>query len=468
MTEETNVQENTEVLANTEVANTEVENKEVTAKVVKEPKAKKQAAAVEPVLETVVATEVAEEIAVPAVAEETAEIINQVDLDQGVILKKGDSVRGKIVKIEDDKAYVDVGYKYDGIIPLRELSALSIDHASDAVSIGQEVECKVSNINDAKETMTLSKRAIDSVHAWEQLKAKFESGEVFEAVVADVVKGGLVVDVGVRGFVPASMVERHFVDDFSDYKGRTLRFKVKEIDQDNNKVILSQKDVLDAEFQVKKQQLLSEIKIGQLMEGSIQRLTTFGAFVDLGGIDGLVHVSEISWSHVEKPSDVVKEGELVQVRVLKVDPANDRISLSIKQAQPGPWEQVENTFKTGEIVEGKVRRLAAFGAFVEIAPGVEGLVHISQISHKHIGTPHEVLKEGQTVQVKILEINPDDKRVSLSIKETEEAPAASEKPERQERQGRREPRDPNADAYTNESFNITLGERFGDKLSKFK
>ncbi len=470
---------------------TKVEETVSTAKVTKEPKAKKKVVAPE----EIVATEAAEEISAPASAiEETpaeaeapvevevptavetpeaveapaveeAQEVSQADLDKSVVLKKGDSVRGKIVKIEDDKAYVDVGYKYDGIIPLRELSALSVQNAADVVSIGQEVECKVSSINDAKETMTLSKRAIDSVHAWEQLKTKFESGEVFEAVVADVVKGGLVVDVGVRGFVPASMVERHFVDDFSDYKGRTLRLKVKEIDQENNKVILSQKDVLDAEFQISKQQLLSEITIGQLMEGTIQRLTTFGAFVDLGGIDGLVHVSELSWSHVEKPADVVKEGDLVQVRVLKVDATNDRVSLSIKQAQPGPWEQVENTFKTGEVVEGKVRRLAAFGAFVEIAPGVEGLVHISQISHKHIGTPHEVLREGQTIQVKIMEINTDDKRVSLSIKETEEAPPAAEKPERKER---REPRDPNADAYTNESFNITLGERFGDKLSKFK
>lgn len=465
---------------------TKVQDETVTpVKAAKEPKARKKATAPE----AEVATEAAEEISAPNVVTEapvevetpaTAEApaepeapavveaeveANQADLDTSVVLKKGDSVRGKIVKIEDDKAYVDVGYKYDGVIPLRELSALSVQNAADVVSLGQEVECKVSSINDAKETMTLSKRAIDSVNAWEQLKTKFESGEVFEAIVADVVKGGLVVDVGVRGFVPASMVERHFVDDFSDYKGRALRLKVKEIDQENNKVILSQKDVLDAEFQITKQNLLSELTVGQLMEGTIQRLTTFGAFVDLGGIDGLVHVSELSWSHVEKPADVVKEGDVVQVRVLKVDPTNDRVSLSIKQAQPGPWEQVENNFKTGEVVEGKVRRLAAFGAFVEIAPGVEGLVHISQISHKHIGTPHEVLKEGQMVQVKILEINTDDKRVSLSIKETEEAPAAVERPERQ---GRREPRDPNADAYTNESFNITLGERFGDKLSKFK
>ena len=472
----------------TKVEETKVEETKVPARATKETKAKKQLEATDPIVEKDIpepaeakAPVVEEDPTTPAAAveetpaivvdtvvveaREAAEDLNQADLDQGVVLKKGDSVRGKIVKIEDDKAYVDVGYKYDGIIPLRELSALSVENAADVVSIGQEVECKVSNINDAKETMTLSKRAIDSVNAWEQLKEKFESGEVFEAVVADVVKGGLVVDVGVRGFVPASMVERHFVDDFSDYKGRTLRFKVKEIDQENNKVILSQKDVLDAEFQVKKQKLLSEITIGQLMEGTVQRLTTFGAFVDLGGIDGLVHVSELSWSHVEKPSDVVKEGDTVSVRVLKVDATNDRVSLSIKQAQPGPWEQVEDTFKTGEIVEGKVRRLAAFGAFVEIAPGIEGLVHISQISHKHIGTPHEVLKEGQDVQVKILEINPDDKRVSLSIKETEDAPVAVEKPERP---GRREARDPNADAYKNENFNITLGERFGDKLSKFK
>jgi small subunit ribosomal protein S1 len=439
MTEETKVQENTVVVGE--------DPKEVHVKESVQPV--EEGESVQPVEET----------------QEAVDTVSQTDMDQVVMLKKGDTVRGKIVKIEDDKAYVDVGYKYDGIIPLRELSAISVDHAADVVTIGQEVECKVSNISDAKETMTLSKRAIDSVNAWEQLKARYESGEVFEAVVADVVKGGLVIDVGVRGFIPASMVERHFVDDFSDYKGKTLRLKVKEIDQENNKVILSQKDVLDEEFQANKQKLLSEISAGQLMEGTIQRLTTFGAFVDLGGIDGLVHVSELAWSHVDKPSDVVKEGDIVQVRVLKVDSTNDRISLSMKQAQPSPWEQMDKSFKNGDIVEGKVRRLAAFGAFVEIAPGVEGLVHISQISHKHIGTPHEVLKEGQQVQVKILEINVKDKRVSLSIKETEEAPAAVEKPEKQ---GRREARDPNADAFTNESFNFTLGERFGDKLSKFK
>lgn len=387
-----------------------------------------------------------------------------IDMSQVAIVKKGDTVKGKIVKIEDNQAYVDIGYKYDGIIPLRELSSVQIDNASDVVTIGQEVECRVSSINDAKETLLLSKRAVDSVKAWDQLQQLFDSGEVFEATVADVVKGGLVVDVGVRGFIPASMVERQFVGDFSSYKGRTLRLKVKELDQEANKVILSQKDVLDQEYEAVKQRRMSELTAGDVLEGSVQRLTNFGAFVDLGGVDGLVHVSEIDWSHVDKPADVLKEGDMVKVKVLKVDPENDRISLSIKQAQPGPWEQVNSKFTIGSIVPGIVKRIASFGAFVEIAPGVEGLVHISQVAHRHIGTPHEVLKEGQEVNVKILDINPTEKRVSLSIKETEEAPEPVARPER-----RRESKETAIpDEYSSDGLSITLGERFGDQLSKFK
>ena len=412
------------------------------------------------VQENVTETEEVQGVETAAVEEQQ---VSQEQLGEIAVMKKGDTVTGKIVKIEDNQAYVDIGYKYDGIIPLRELSAVNIEHAADIVQIGQEVECKISNIDDNKEILLLSKRAVDSVKAWDELQAKFESGEVFEASVADVVKGGLVVDLGVRGFIPASMVERHFVEDFSDYKGRALRLKVKELDREAGKVILSQKDVLDAEFEAGKQQRLSQLSAGEILEGTVQRLTNFGAFVDLGGVDGLVHVSELAWSHVEKPADLVKEGDLVKVKILKGDPANERISLSMKQAQPGPWEQVESKFSIGSIVEGEVKRLAAFGAFVEIAPGVEGLVHISQIAHRHIATPHEVLKEGQTVSVKILDINIQEKRVSLSIKETEEAPAQVERPER-----RRESKETNLEGFTNEGLNITLGERFGDKLSNFK
>lgn len=405
------------------------------------------------------------------VQETVAEEVSQDAMDNFVSLKKGDSVKGTIVKIEDNQAYVSLGYKYDGVIPIRELSAVQIENATEAVQIGQEVELKVVSIDDEKEKLVLSKRQVDSEKAWDVLGARFESGEVFEVAVADVVKGGLVVDVGVRGFIPASMVERHFVEDFSDYKGRNLRVKVKEIDRENNKVILSQKEVLDAEFEQSKQQVMASLQVGQELDGTVQRLTPFGAFVDIGGVDGLVHVSELSWQHVAHPKDVVAEGQSVRVKVLKVDPAVGKISLSIKAAQPGPWDTAAGQFAIGDIVTGTVRRIVAFGAFVEIAPGVEGLVHISQISHQHIATPSEVLKEGQEVQAKVLDFNPAEKRVSLSIKETEEAP---EKPAQSPR-AERAPRAPKVEqinnpnvSLSNESMSYSLGERFGDKLSKLK
>ncbi|WP_160033303.1 30S ribosomal protein S1 [Paenibacillus sp. An7] len=402
--------------------------------------------------------------------QEVTEAATQDELDSFVSLKKGDTVKGTIVKLEDNQAYVSIGYKYDGVIPVRELSSVQVDNISEAVEVGQEVECKVVSIDDEKEKLVLSKRAIDSENAWEDLAKKQESGEVFEVVVSDVVKGGVVADVGVRGFIPASMVERHFVEDFSDYKGKTLRVVVKELDREANKVILSQKDVLDAEHEVNKQKVIAELTEGQQIEGTVQRLTQFGAFVDVGGVDGLVHVSEIAWSHVDKPSDVLSEGEKVNVKVLKVDPEKGKISLSIKAAQPGPWETAADQFKTGDIVTGTVKRLVQFGAFVEIAPGVEGLVHISQISHKHIGTPHEVLKEGQEVQVKVLELNPAEQRASLSIKETEEAPADAA-PRAEKSRKSNAPREvvnnPNV-SLSNEGLSVTLGDLFGDKLSKFK
>ncbi|OBR64849.1 30S ribosomal protein S1 [Paenibacillus oryzae] len=411
------------------------------------------------------------------VQETVAEEVTQDAMDNFVSLKKGDSVKGTIVKIEDNQAYVSLGYKYDGVIPLRELSSVQLENAADAVQVGQEVELKVVSIDDNKESLVLSKKLVDGEKAWDELQSRFESGEVFEVVVADVVKGGLVADVGVRGFIPASMVERHFVEDFSDYKGRTLRVKVKEIDVENKKVILSQKDVLDAEFEQNKQQVIGSIQVGQELEGTVQRLTPFGAFVDIGGVDGLVHVSELSWQHVAHPKDVVSEGQKLNVKVLKVDPAAGKISLSVKAAQPGPWDTAAGQFNIGDIVEGTVRRIVTFGAFVEIAPGVEGLVHISQIAHRHIGTPHEVLTEGQEVKAKVLDFNAAEKRVSLSIKETEEAPEQPASAPKGERDSRapRTPRAPKMEEINNpnvslnsSSMSYSLGERFGDKLSKLK
>lgn len=266
-------------------------------------------------------------------------------------------MKGTIVKIEDNQAYVSIGYKYDGVIPIRELSSVQLDNAAAAVEVGQEVECKVVSINDNKESLVLSKRAIDSEKSWEDLEKYFASQESFEVTVADVVKGGLVADVGARGFIPASMVERHFVEDFSDYKGRTLRVKVKELDRENSKVILSAKEVLEEEFEANKQKIMAELSEGQIIEGTVQRLTQFGAFVDVGGVDGLVHVSEIAWNHVEKPSDVVSEGDKVRVKVLKVDPEKGKISLSIKAAAPGPWDSAAGQINIGDRLQAKLSAL---------------------------------------------------------------------------------------------------------------
>lgn len=397
---------------------------------------------------------------------ETAETANQEVMENIVSVKKGDTVKGTIVKIDDNQAVVSIGYKYDGVIPVRELSSVSVDNIADVVQVGQEVECKVVSIDDDKERMVLSKRQVDSENAWDVMQQHFDNNEVFEVTVVDVVKGGVVADVGVRAFIPASMVERHFVEDFSDYKGRTLRVKVKEIDRENNKLILSQKEVLDEEFEANKKRVMESLSEGQELEGTVQRLTQFGAFVDVGGVDGLVHVSELAWHHVDKPSDLVQEGQKVNVKVLKVDPANGKISLSMKATQPGPWEQAADKIKTGDILTGEVKRLVDFGAFVEVAPGVEGLVHISQIAHRHIATPHEVLKQGQTVQVKVLDFNPAEKRVSLSIKETEEAPAPAPKAEKKVMKEELN-NNPNV-SLNNQGMSVTLGERFGDMLNKFK
>ncbi|MFT9847542.1 30S ribosomal protein S1 [Aneurinibacillus sp. REN35] len=367
---------------------------------------------------------------------------------------------GTISRVDEKQALVDVGYKYDGILPISEVSSLHIEKVADVLSEGQEIQVKVIRLDQEKDEMIVSKRAVDAEKAWDELAGKFESGEVFEATIADTVKGGLVVDLGVRGFIPASHVERHFVEDFSDYKGRTLFVKVIELDKEKNKVILSHRAVLEEEANKQKQTVLDELTPGSVIEGTVQRLTDFGAFVDVGGVDGLVHISEIAWNHVDKPSDALKEGDKVNVKVLKVDKENERISLSIKATLPGPWEQATEDFKIGDVVQGTVKRLVSFGAFVEVAPGVEGLVHISQIANRHIGTPDEVLKEGEEVKVKILDFNPEEERMSLSIREVQE--------EKQKQETKKEIAAYQVDENNNAGMGVTIGDRMGDLLKKFK
>ncbi|TMW73617.1 30S ribosomal protein S1 [Alteribacter natronophilus] len=367
----------------------------------------------------------------------------------------GEIVTGTVTKVEEKQAYVNVGYKTDGVLPISELSSLHVEKVSDVLSEGDEIELKVTKASD--DELVLSKRAVAAEKAWADMEEKLENGETFEAEVADVVKGGLVVDVGVRGFIPASLVERHYVEDFSDYKGKSLRLKVVEMDREKNKLILSQRAVLDAEAQDRKRSTLENIHEGDVIEGTVQRLTDFGAFVDIGGVDGLVHISQMAHHHVETPSEVVSEGDKINVKVLGVDPDNERISLSIKETLPGPWQQFEGKVKAGDVVEGKVKRLVSFGAFIEIGPGVEGLVHISQIANRHIGTPGEVLEEGQTVQAKVLDVNIHDKRISLSIRSLEEE-SRQESNRQQEREYQKE----------DDNSGFSLGDMIGDQLKKYK
>ncbi|MDQ0161516.1 30S ribosomal protein S1 [Bacillus alveayuensis] len=366
----------------------------------------------------------------------------------------GDVVTGIVTKVEDKQVIVEIkNCKQPGIIPISELSSLHIEKASDVVKENDELQLKVIKVED--EAIIVSKSKVDADRAWDDLQQKFANQEVFEAEVKDVVKGGLVVDLGVRGFIPASLVETYYVEDFSNYKGKKLSLMVVELDREKNRVILSHRAVVEKEQAEKREELLNSIQPGDILEGTVQRLADFGAFVDIGGIDGLVHISQLSHTHVEKTSDVVEEGQKVKVKVLAVDRDNERISLSIKETLPGPWEQVSEKIKVGDVVEGTVKRLVSFGAFVEIFPGVEGLVHISQISHKHIGTPHEVLKEGETIKVKVLDMNEEEQRISLSMKELEENPKI-EKEDYRQYQAKDEP------------TGFQLGEVIGDQLNKLK
>ncbi|WP_153732208.1 30S ribosomal protein S1 [Sporosarcina obsidiansis] len=378
----------------------------------------------------------------------------EMNMDEVKEYGEGDHVTGVVTKVEEKSVTVEIaGAPFDGVIPISELSSLHIEKAADAVSVGDELQLAITKVED--DAYVLSKRQVDAENAWDSLKNQFENGEIIETEVKDVVKGGLVVDLGVRGFIPASLVEDHFVESFDDYKGRMMTFKIVEMDQEKNRLILSHRAVVQAQNEKKKEEALSTIQEGDVLDGTVQRIASFGAFVDIGGVDGLVHISQISHGHIDSVSDVLKEGDQIKVKVLSVDRDAERVSLSIKDTLPGPWENIEEQAPIGSVLEGTVKRLVAYGAFVEIFPGVEGLVHISRIAHTHIGTPHEVLEEGQTVQVKVLDVTPSEKRISLSIKDL------LDKPE--------ETREENFSyEMPEETTGFSFGDVIGDQLKKFK
>jgi small subunit ribosomal protein S1 len=336
-----------------------------------------------------------------------------------VSFDEGDVVKGKVVRIDKDEVLVDIGYKSEGVIPSNELSIRKSVDPSEEVELGEELDALVLTKEDAEGRLVLSKKRARFEKAWRRIEAAAESGEPVEGTVIEVVKGGLILDLGVRGFLPASLVDIRRVHNLDEFLGQTLECKVIELNRSRNNVVLSRRAVLEEERKEVREQILGRLEPGQVVEGKISNIVDFGAFVDLDGIDGLVHISELSWSHVNHPSEVVSIGDTVRIKVLDIDRDRQRISLGLKQTQEDPWQRVISTYRSGDVLEGTVTKVVAFGAFVEILAGVEGLVHISELADHHVENPSEVVEPDAKLNVKILEIDEERRRLSLSIKRVE-------------------------------------------------
>ena len=329
---------------------------------------------------------------------------------------EGDLVTGEVVKIEHDEVLLDIGYKSEGVIPARELSIRKDVNPADIVKLGDTIEALVLQKEDKEGRLILSKRRAEYERAWNRVEEKFNKGENVEGEVIEVVKGGLILDIGLRGFLPASLVDIRRVKDLNAYLGTRIEARVIEMDRNRNNVVLSRRVVLEEARKAERSEILSKLKPGMRLKGTVSSIVDFGAFVDLGGIDGLIHISELSWNHVNHPSEVVKVGQEVEVQVLDVDLNRERISLGLKQTQEDPWRSLVKKYPVGAIVEGTVTKLVTFGAFVDLGDGIEGLVHISEMAKQHVDAPSQVCKVGDKVQVKVMEIDLDRRRISLSMK----------------------------------------------------
>jgi small subunit ribosomal protein S1 len=333
--------------------------------------------------------------------------------------EEGDVVTGNVVRIDKDEVLVDIGYKSEGVIPANELSIRKSVDPKDEVEMGEEVDALVLTKEDQDGRLILSKKRARFEKAWRRIEAAAESGEPVDGTVIEVVKGGLIIDLGVRGFLPASLVDIRRVPHLDEYLGQTIECKVIELNRSRNNVVLSRRAVLEEQRREDRERILDRLQPGMVVDGTISNIVDFGAFVDLEGIDGLIHISELSWSHVNHPSEILTIGDTVNVKVLDIDRDRQRISLGLKQTQEDPWQRVVDTYNVGDELEGKVTKVVTFGAFVEILDGVEGLVHISELAQHHVENPREIIQPGDEVKVKILEIDSERRRLSLSIKRVE-------------------------------------------------
>jgi len=331
--------------------------------------------------------------------------------------KDGDIVDGEVVKIDRDEVLVDIGYKSEGVIPTKELSIRHDVDPNQIVKVGDRIEALVLQKEDKEGRLILSKKRAQYERAWGRIEEIMRSGQTINGPVIEVVKGGLILDIGLRGFLPASLVDLRRVRDLQPFVGQELEAKIIELDRNRNNVVLSRRAFLEESQSEGRKKFLENLKKGERRKGTVSSIVNFGAFVDLGGVDGLVHVSELSWKHVDHPQEIVAVGQEVEVEVLDVDLERERVSLSLKATQEDPWKEFERTSKAGSVIDGTVTKLVPFGAFVRVAQGIEGLVHISEISNEHVDSPESVLTVGQEVQVKVIDVDVSRRRVSLSMRQ---------------------------------------------------
>jgi small subunit ribosomal protein S1 len=337
-----------------------------------------------------------------------------------VDVEDGQIVEGTVVKVDRDEVLLDIGYKSEGVIPARELSIRNEVDPSEIVTLGDRIEALVLQKEDKEGRLVLSKKRAQYERAWGTIEGIKEKDGVVSGPVIEVVKGGLILDIGLRGFLPASLVELRRVRDLQPYVGRALEAKIIELDKNRNNVVLSRRAWLEETQKEQREDFLANLKPGEVRKGTVSSVVNFGAFVDLGGMDGLVHVSELSWKHVDHPGSVVQVGDEIEVQVLEVDLDRERISLSLKATQQDPWQEFASNHRVGELVYGRVTKLVPFGAFVQVGDGIEGLVHISEMSAHHVDLPEQVVTPGEELWVKIIDLDLQRRRISLSIKQAAE------------------------------------------------
>src|ERR687885_422723 len=374
--------------------------------------------------------------------EENGEIV---PIDESVLIdfKDGDIVEGNVVRIDKDEVLVDIGYKSEGLIPVNELSIRKGAAPQEIVELGQHIEALVLQKEDADGRLILSAKRAAFEKAWNRIEEAYNDQRTVEGPVIEVVKGGLILDIGLRGFLPASLVDIRRVRNLDSFLGQRLECKVIELNRSRNNVVLSRRAVLEEERKEERQRILNTLQVGDIVTGTVSNLVDFGAFVDLDGIDGLIHISELSWNHVDRPGEVVEVGEEVEVKVLEVDRERERISLGLKQTRKDPWQEIVERVSIGETIRGRVTKLVSFGVFVEVAGGVEGLIHISELADHHVETPDEIVRSGDEIEARIIDVDARRRRLSLSLRpkreereergDKEDRPDRSDRPRREDR-----------------------------------